>query len=477
MKGIKKTLYDYFNLDKYNTSINMEFMAGLTTFLSMCYILVVNSSIIANINGVSFNAIYIATASATIIGTLLLGIFAKLPIAQSTGLGINAFFVYTCCLSFKFTYANSLVFVLIDGIIFLLLTVTGLRGIIFDSLPKCITMAISVGIGLFIAFVGLQNVGIIVNNPSTCVTLSSFNIIGEADWSKIMPFLVILLTFTTLITLLKKGVKTGVFWAILIGTGLYYLLGLTVPEFYSNHTFNVNLNPFNSFKEFYNISFGKVFTEGFDFSFYLSHTDNNKATLVVEFITTSLAFCMLNMFDSLGTLYGCCKAGDLYEENNKGEKVALGLNKAMASDAIATIIASVCGTSTQTLFMESTSGISAGGRTGLTAFVVALLFFVAMFFAPIASLVPPCAYCAALIYVGLLMIGGIKDLDLSNLEVATPAFLTIIMIPFTYNISFGIAFGLLSYVLIKVFLWKVKDIKPATWVLFFLFCALFLFTH
>ena len=474
---MKNLVNNYFRLDKYGTTLNVEFMAGLTTFLSMCYILIVNASIFTNIEGVSFNAIYIATAIATVFGTLLLGLMARLPIAQSTGLGINAFFVYTCCLAFGFTYANSLVFVLIDGIIFLILTLTGLRSIIFDSLPKSITMAISVGIGLFIAFVGLQNVGIVVNNPSTCVTLASFNLLGTADWAQIMPFAITIITFTVLISFMKKGIKTGVFWAILIGTALYYLLGLTVPQFYNNLNLNISINPLHSFGDFYNFSFGKVFKEGFDFTYYLSDPDNSKTSLIVVFITTSLAFCMLNMFDSLGTLYGCCKAGNLYEKNEKGENVIPSLNKAMASDAIATCVASVCGTSTQTLFMESTSGISAGGKTGLTAIVVAILFFIAMFCAPLAALVPPCAYCAALIYVGLLMIGSIKELDLKDVEVATPAFMTIIMIPFTYNISFGIAFGLLSHVLIKVFLGKAKEIKVSTWVVFLLFCALFLFTH
>ena len=226
-----------------------------------------------------------------------------------------------------------------------------------------------------------------------------------------------------------------------------------------------------AFADFGNLSIGKVFTEGFDFSGYLATHDS--ASLVLVFITTSLAFCMVDMFDTVGTLYGACARGNMLTKEGKVPN----MEKAMFADAAATTVGAICGTSTVTTFVESSAGVAEGGRTGLSSMFTALFFFIAMFLSPVASLIPTYATAAALIYVGVLMMNCVKNIDWLKIDVAVPAFLTIAMMVFTYNISFGIAFGLISYVFIKLFSGEVKEVRPATWVITLLFVCTFLFTH
>lgn len=247
--------------------------------------------------------------------------------------------------------------------------------------------------------------------------------------------------------------------------------------FYKNFQDTLSLNPIKPFAAFASESFGKVFTEGFDFSAYLHADGHSVGGLVILFITTALAFCMVDMFDTLGTLYGACRSGNLLVANKDGELEVPNMNKAMMADAVATCTGSVLGTSTVTTFVESSAGVAAGGKTGLTSMVTALTFVVALFFAPVAKLIPSYAYGAALIYVGVLMIGSVKDINWKDVSVAVPAFLTIAMMPFTYNISYGIAFGLLSYVAIKAFSGKIREIKIGTWIITALFLAMFFLTH
>lgn len=466
-----------FKLNENGTTVRTEIMAGITTFFAMVYILMVNANMFANpfgdgtnILGVSYGAIYIATAISAVVGTLLIGLLSNLPLAQASGMGLNAFFVYTVCVGFGMTYANALFLVLIDGIVFILLTVTGLRKKIFNAIPKAVRAAIPAGIGLFIAFLGLQNAKIVIPSTSTGVTLGSFNLLVDGSWASIMPMVVTIISVLAIAIMSKKNVKGAVLIGILGGTGLYYLLGLTVPDFYANFAIDLG-SPFKAFEEFGTQAFGKVFTEGWNFSaFAEAHGTTN---LIITIVTTSLAFCMVDMFDTIGTLYGACARGNMLTEEGEIPN----MDKAMLADAVATTAGAVCGTSTVTTFVESSAGVAEGGRTGLSSVVTAILFFIAMFLSPIAQLIPSCATAAALIYVGVLMISCVKEIDWHSAEVAVPAFLTLAMMPFSYNISYGIAFGLISYLVINLFTGKVKEIKAGTWVITLLFIAMLLLTH
>lgn len=466
-----------FKLNENGTTVRTEIMAGITTFFAMVYILMVNANMFANpfgdgtnILGVSYGAIYIATAISAVVGTLLIGLLSNLPLAQASGMGLNAFFVYTVCVGFGMTYANALFLVLIDGIVFILLTVTGLRKKIFNAIPKAVRAAIPAGIGLFIAFLGLQNAKIVIPSTSTGVTLGSFNLLVDGSWASIMPMVVTIVSVLAIAIMSKKNVKGAVLIGILGGTGLYYLLGLTVPDFYANFAIDLG-SPFKAFEEFGTQAFGKVFTEGWNFSaFAEAHGTTN---LIITIVTTSLAFCMVDMFDTIGTLYGACARGNMLTEEGEIPN----MNKAMLADAVATTAGAVCGTSTVTTFVESSAGVAEGGRTGLSSVVTAILFLAAMFLSPIAQLIPSCATAAALIYVGVLMIACVKEIDWHSAEIAVPAFLTLAMMPFSYNISYGIAFGLISYLVINLFTGKVKEIKVGTWVITLLFIAMLLLTH
>ena len=458
-----------FRYTEMGSSLKTEVVAGLTTFLAMAYILIVNSGMFASLGSVSFDAMYVTTALSAIIGTVLIGLLSNLPLAQAPGMGLNAFFVYTVCMTLGFSYANALVFVL--------LTATGLRKIIFDAIPHVVKAAIPAGIGLFIAFLGLQDAKLVIPSESTGVTLASFNLLGGAGWGAVMPLIVAVFSLLLIAVLSHKKVKGSILWGILGGTGLYYILGFTVKDFYKGFAETLSFNPFKPFSAFASEAFGKVFTEGFDFSAYLSADGHSVGGLVILFITTALAFCMVDMFDTLGTLYGACRGGNLLVKNDKGELEVPNMDRAMMADAVATCTGSVLGTSTVTTFVESSAGVAAGGKTGVTSLVTAAAFAVALFFAPIAKLIPPYAYGAALIYVGVLMIGSVKDIDWKDVSVSVPAFLTIAMMPFTYNISYGIAFGLFSYVIIKAFCGEIKQIKIGTWVVTALFVAMFFLTH
>ncbi len=463
----------YFQVKEKGSTVKTEVLAGLTTFMAMAYILMVNSGMfsdLAEMNGVTgdrmYNAVYIATAISAVAGTLLIGLLANLPLAQASGMGLNAFFVYTVCFGFGLTYANGLLLVLFDGVLFIALTLTGVRKKIFDAIPACVRMAIPAGIGLFIAFLGLQNAGIVVQNSSTCVTLVSFNVFnGSATWATIMPLLVTIFALIAIAALSAKKVKGAVFWGMLGSTVVYYILGFTVKDFYVGFGDKFNFNPFAAFKDFGEIALGKVFTQGVDY--------HSTASLVILLITTALAFCLVDMFDTLGTLFGACSRGNMLTE--KGE--VPNFEKAMLSDAIATVCGSVCGTSTVTTFVEASSGIAEGGRTGLSAMVTAGMFFIAMFLSPVASLIPGCATAAVLIFVGVLMMGAVLKIEWNDPAIALPAFLTISFMPFTYNISYGIAFGLISYIFLKLFTGKAKEINVGTWVIGVLFAVMFFVTH
>lgn len=459
-----------FHLKEKNTTVRAEILGGLVTFLTMCYILFVNSNMFATL-GLSFGAMYICTALSAVVGCFLMAFLAGMPIAQAPGLGLNAFFVYTCCLGFGFTYANALVFVLFDGILFVLLTVTGLRKKIYESIPLAVRHAIGVGIGGFIFFIACQNSGLIVDNPSTLTGLVSFNFLsGGATWASVMPVLVTMVTTVIICALRAKDKRGAVLIGILIGSVLYYLLGFTIPGFYDGFAVSLNLSMADAFKDFGTQTFGAVFRDGFDFSGYLA--SHSQANLWIMLITSALAFCLVDMFDTLGTLYSACAEGGLLDEEGK----PFNFERCMLSDAIATCAGAIFGTSTVTSFVESTSGIAAGAKSGLASFVTGVLFILALVFTPIASLVPSCATAAALAYVGVIMMAGIVNINWKNIEIALPAFLTIMMMVLSYSISYGIAIGILAYVLVKIFVGKAREIPLGTWIIGALFIMMFI-TH
>ena len=472
----------FFKLKERGTNVRTEIVAGVTTFMAMAYILMVNANMFADpysiggvegqLLGVSYGAIYIATAISAIIGTVLIGLLANLPLAQASGMGLNAYVVYTICLTLGLTYANAMVLVLLDGVIFILLTVTGLRKKIYDAIPHAVRVAIPAGIGLFIAFLGLQNAGLVVKDTSTGVALASMNLFsGSATWASIMPLLVTFFGLLSIAILNKRGVRGSVLWGILGSTVAYYVLGFTIPGFYDGFASSLSFDPFSAFGAFFNESFLKVFTEGFDFSAFIEA--NGMLGFLVMLFTSAMALCMVDMFDTLGTLYGACARGNLLDENGEVPN----MEQAMLADAIATSTGAICGTSTVTTFVESAAGVGEGGRTGLTSMVTAGLFFIAMFLSPVAQLIPTYATATALIYVGVLMMNCVKEIDWTRTEYAVPAFLTMAMMPFTYNISYGIAFGIISYAVIAVFTGRGKELKPATWVITALFAMTFFLTH
>ncbi len=463
---------DFFKVKEKGSTVQTEVLAGLTTFMAMAYILMVNAGMIAELGTVSYNAIYIATALSAVIGTVLIGLLSNLPLAQASGMGLNAFFVYTVCFGFGLTYANALLLVLMDGIIFIILTATGLREKIFEAIPDAVRIAIPAGIGLFISFIGFQNAGIVVSDPATCVNLVSLNILsGTATWAGIMPVLVTIASLMAIAVMSQKAVKGSVLWGIIGGTVIYYVLGFTVPGFYDEFGTSLSVDAFMAFGDFFSQAFGIVFTDGFDFSAYLA--EHTATELIVLMITTALAFCLVDMFDTLGTLYGACSRGGLLTKEGKVPN----MERAMMADAVATACGAVCGTSTVTTFVESSAGVAEGGRTGLSSMVTGALFFVAMFFSPLAELVPGCATAAALIYVGVLMMNSVRDIDWLDARVAVPAFMTVAMMPMTYNISYGIAFGIISYIFISLFTGKAKEIKAGTWTIGILFAVMFFMTH
>ena len=461
----------FFHIQERKSSIHTEILAGLTTFLCMVYILFVNANMFANLPGISYEGMYIATALSACFGSILIGCLANLPLAQASGMGLNAYFVFTVCFGLGFTYSNALVMVLFDGILFTILTITGLRKIIFEAIPKAVKDSIAAGIGLFIAYIGLQSAGIIIPNESTASTMVSFNVFnGSAEWASIMPMLISLLTVLIIAILTANKKRGAVFVGMIIGTILYYLAGFTILGFYNNFSF-ASMNLLSSFKAFGTEQLFAVFKSGFDFSAYI--TAHGSANFAFAVITTMLAFCVVDMFDTLGTLYGACSRGNLLTETGE----VINQDKAMLSDALATIFGSICGTSTVTTFVESSAGVAEGGKTGLAGVVTGLLFFIAILFTPIASLVPGAVTAAALIYVGALMLAGLKNIDWEDARCAIPAFLTITFMAFSYSISNGIGIGLLSYTVMKILDGKIKEIKIATWIIDILFLAMFLLSH
>ena len=463
-KGFAAKLDKFFGIRKKGSTFRAELIGGLVTFMAMVYILPVNADMLSN-TGPSFGAIYIATAISAVVGTMLMAFLARMPLAQASGMGLNAFFTFTIVFGFGLSYANALVLVLIEGIVFIILTLTGLRKMLFNAIPKVVRVAIPAGIGLFIAFIGMQNVHLIVADGATLVKLASFNVLpasmgGSATWGSIAPLLVTVIGLIAVAVLSKKNVKGAMLYAILGGTALYWIfmaIGYGAKDGACMDAINsfAFSNPIDAFKDWGKMSVGQVFVNGFNFDGYLA--THNGASLALVIATSALAFCMVDMFDTMGTLYGACARGNMLEKDGSIPNI----NNCMLCDAIATATGAIAGTSTVTTFVESSSGIGAGARTGFAACVTGLCFLLAMFLSPIAEMIPSAATSIALIYVGVLMMNCVREIEWTDAAEAVPAFLTIAMMPLTYNISYGIAFGIISWLIIRVFVDLISLVKKS----------------
>lgn len=459
------SLDNFFQISARQSSFRAEIVGGLTTFFAMCYILFVNpSSMIGYEEGAIYDAlrsgIFIGTAIGAIIGTLLMALLARMPYAQAPGMGLNAFFCSvfmagalggTIVDGVEAQYQAGLAVIFVAGLLFLLISLTGLREKIAKAIPMGLKKAISAGIGLFIAFIGFQNAGVIVANPYTVSALGNLNIFSAgatysgATWYSISP---ILISFITLLIMgilryFGKNNKIGkvfananVIIAIVAGTLLYYLFNIGNAEAFQAFTDGLS-SPITAFENFGNYSIGRGFL-GFQYW---------TAGVALDLVILIITFCLIDMFDTLGTLQGTATEAGLLDENGVPQKI----KECLWSDSIATVAGAVVGTSTVTTFVESASGVSAGARTGFSSLVVAFLFIIAMFLSPLASIIPSAATSAALVYVGVLMLGNIKDIDFKDMTITIPAFLIVIMMPLSYSISNGIGIGLIAYTILKFF--------------------------
>ncbi len=423
-------LQKIFGFNKQTMNLRTEIIAGITTFLTMSYILAVNPAMLST-TGMDKGAIFTATALAAAIATLLLACMAKLPFAQAPGMGLNAFFAFTLVQGMGYSWETALAAMFVEGLIFILITLLNVREIILNSIPVNLRHAISAGIGMFIAFIGLKNAGIIESNPSTFVALGHFTPIS------LLAIFGILLSAVLLI----KKVKGALFYSILLCTIAGIPLGVTeIPENFIPVSMPHSIAP----------TFCKFDFEGF-------------FTLDMAIIIFTLLF--MNIFDTLGTLVGLATKTGIMDKDGHIPHV----KEAMMSDAIGTTISSMLGSSTVTTYVESASGIAEGGRSGVTSLITGLLFILALFFAPVFLLIPGAATTGAFVLVGVFMMDSIGKINLSDISEALPAFVTIIMMVLTYSIANGIILGLLCYVLLKLFSGKHKQITLTMYILAILF--------
>ncbi len=461
--GFAAWLDSFFNISERGSTIRTEIIAGLTTFFAMAYIVVTNPNQVTGFVGLPsiWNSVYIASILVAVIGTLLMAFYAKMPFAQACGMGLNSFFFTSFILpnlagDTMQGYKEGLAVILLSGVIFMILSWTGLRQYIAKALPENLKKAIPAGIGLFIAFIGFKNVGIIEANPYTYVQLFDFHgaVSGKSffdAWCAIAPVVLALLGLFAMGILSKKNVKGSVIITILGVTVLYYLTTWTAPSF--------DLGQIGqSFKDFGNHGLFGAF-EGFKTVF------SGGFGAIVSVIVLIITFCLVDMFDTIGTLYGTASQANMIDENGDPHQI----KECMNSDSIATVSGALLGTSTCTTFVESAAGVGAGGRTGLTSVVTSICFFLCLFLAPFAAIIPACATAPALIFVGVLMLKGFAKVDLDDIASAIPAFLALIMMPLTYSISNGIAVGAISYVIITAVLGKYtkKDISVTVIALLF----------
>lgn len=442
-KGKNETgLARYFEFSKHGTSYRQEFMAGLTTFLAMAYILAVNPDILSAA-GLDFNATITATAIAAIIGSLAMGLFAKYPVALAPGMGLNAFFAFAVVGGMGIPWQTALAGVFVSGIIFLILALTGIREVVINAIPAGLKHAVAAGIGLFIAFVGLQGAGIVVDDPATLVALGDLS-----DGSVLLALFGIVLTAI----LMTRKLKGAIFYGIVITAIVGMIFGLVeIPSSI------VSVPPYPSaLGEFWGPLTGEVI--------------NGVNFWSVDMLVVVLTFLFVDFFDTAGTLVGTASQAGIMKDNKLPRA-----GRALASDSIATIAGAAVGTSTTTSYVESSAGIAAGGRTGFTAVVTAFFFFLAMFFSPVLAIITSSVTAAALVMVGVLMASNMAKIAWSEIEEAAPAFITIIAMPLTYSISKGIALGFILYPLAKVVKGEAKQVHWIMYGLFVVFLLYFIF--
>ncbi|WP_370866680.1 NCS2 family permease [Gemmiger formicilis] len=450
-----------FHLKENRTDVKTEVMAGITTFMTMAYILAVNPNILSAA-GMDAKAVLIATSLAAFFGTMLMALLANYPFALAPGMGLNAYFAYTVVLTMGYSWQMALLAVFVEGIVFIVLSLTNVREAIFNAIPMTLKSAVSVGIGLFVAFVGLQNAKLIVNSDSTLLTYQHFK--GETFHSIGIGALLALIGVLLIAVMLIKNVKGAILYGILLTWVLGIvceLAGIYVPDPEAG-MYSVIPTAFVSF-DFSSLgqTFGQVFHQDFS-NFNLGN-----------FIVVMFAFLFVDLFDTLGTLIGVASKADMLDENGKLPRI----KGALMADAVATSVGAVLGTSTTTTYVESASGVTEGGRTGLTAATTAVLFLLASIFSPLFLTIPSFATAPALIVVGFYMMGAVVKIDFDDMTDAIPAFLTILIMPLAYSISEGIAIGVISWTLINVLTGKAKEkkISPLMYVLTGLFIVKYIF--
>ena len=449
---------NFFKLKEHGTDVKTEVIAGLTTFMTMAYILAVNPSILGA-TGMDTGAIFTATALASAIGSFCMALFANLPFVLSAGMGLNAYFAYTVVLGMGYSWEVALTAVFVEGIIFIILSLTNVREAIFNAIPASLKVAVSVGIGLFITFIGLQNAHIVVDG-STLVGLFSFNGSVKAGTFQSEGITVVLALIGLLITalLVIKNVKGNILLGILITWVLgiiCQLTGLYVPNaeagFYSLIPSGIISAPASVAPTLFKMDFSAIAS--------------------LNFVVVVFAFLFVDIFDTLGTLIGCATKANMLDKEGK----LPGIKGALMADAVGTTVGACLGTSTITTFVESSSGIAEGGRTGLTSIVSGLLFILALFFSPIFLAIPSFATAPALIVVGFFMMQSVAKINWSDMLEAIPAFICIFAMPFMYSISEGISFGVISFVVLNAVAGKAKKITPLMWVLAVLFILKYIF--
>ena len=474
MEKFSKLMENTFKLRENGTTVKTEIIAGVTTFMTMAYILAVNPNILSS-TGMDHGAVFTATALAAFLGTLLMALFANYPFALAPGMGLNAYFAYTVVLGYGYSWQAALTAVFAEGIIFIVLSLTNVREAIFNSIPVSLKSAVSVGIGLFIAFIGLQNAKIVLPNSSTVAglySLSSYNanlqsaatlkgteyVAGTFNDVGITVLLAVIGVILTAV-LVVRSVKGNILWGILVT----WILGMICQAcgLYVPNPANGFYSLFPDFSNGLSIPslapiFGKL-----DFSILKTG----------EFFVIMFAFLFVDMFDTLGTLIGVANKADMLDKDGRLPRI----KEALLADAVATTAGAVLGTSTTTTFVESSSGVAAGARTGLSSVVTGFLFLISVVLSPIFCSIPSFATAPALIFVGFLMVSTVTSIEFTDMTEAIPAYLCLLAMPLMYSISEGIAIGVISYVIINVVCGKAKKITPLMYVLAVLFVCKYIF--
>ena len=450
-------LENFFHLKENKTDVKTEIIAGLTTFMTMAYILAVNPSILSA-SGMDKNAILLATALSAFFGTIVMALLANYPFALAPGLGLNAYFAYTVCGEMGYSWKIALLAVFVEGLIFIVLSLSNIREAIFNAIPLQLKKGVSVGIGLFCAFIGLQNAHLVVNSDSTLVTVVKFR--DNFNTTGISAILALIGIFAIAVMYVKR-VKGSILFGILITWLLGIICQLTGLYQVTPDAGYYSLIP--SWSSFSLTSLGLTAGKCFSADF--------SSIKILDFIVIVFAFLFVDLFDTLGTLIGCANKADMLDKDGKLPRI----RQALLADSLATCAGAFLGTSTTTTFVESSAGVSEGGRTGLASVVTGLLFLVSIIFAPVFTTIPGFATAPALIFVGFLMITAIVDIDFKDLTEAVPAYLSLICMPILYSISEGIAIGVVSYVIINLTCGKAKKIHPIMYVLAVLFILKYVF--